>query len=875
MLPSIRKIFVIVCFSIGLNAIIYAVPMQISYQGYLTDENNTPINKTLNKITFRLYHQPENGMDFWSQIHKNIVVNDGVYNVILADFTTDTLDNDIYLGVSIEDDSELKPRQKITSVVFAIKANEAETVSDGAITKNKLAPGAVTSDKIADNAVTSEKIDHGPGSGLNADLLDGIDSQQFALKNDCIQKGQDHIQLKEIKPDAIPITTTSGSGELFAKSAGVDFYSDHSLVQGLVLYWKIDEQQSEVINDYVSSSDGICVNFPVIVSGKTGNARYFNGNKGQYIINNQDNPIDFGSQNFSISFWIKAEKPTNWTIIMGKANDWGNDNDYGWLFGNAGGQDGSDLTFVINPGDAGNNKSTKSVTAANVFDNQWHHVVGIRNNTQIHLYVDNQLKNSETGVFQTVSVNSPFVIGSGIGDYIFSGIIDELAMWSRALTTNEISYLYNDGNANDLPLVDSGLFYKNENGQNFALLDAWQAKEKDISFSRGKVGIGTDQPQTALDVNGGVRVGRFTVSTRPVCTETISGTFIFDTEHKKPFVCDGSLWKPLDSDFDEDGIVDWNDKDDTNPQIKHEHLTTENIKNGTEIFGVTGSYTSDATAVASDVKAGKSFYSKGQKIVGNMNVYTGDQPAALVSNSGGRLDFRVPTGCFNGSFDVYGVDGDFVGENIKNGVEIFGLNGSFSGSMPVKGEINIPISGIQFFQYGSSNSRSCYWNNGTLDDIHCINNTYYFLSLLDYDWNCSKDDQAWWLKALVGKYIVSNNSQFIETKNIYFYESSKYHFGNSAKFSEKYLKVCDGHIYFIKSLSDWDTDELTYYWQCFNIYNNSFSGGSSTSLPCDNNPNNNELLIDGKNWKHKTSFLYTGKSGPATYIYEMWLTTSF
>ena len=44
------------------------------------------------------------------------------------------------------------------------------------MTQHKIATSAVTTDKIADHAVTSVKIVDGPGSGLNADVLDGIDS---------------------------------------------------------------------------------------------------------------------------------------------------------------------------------------------------------------------------------------------------------------------------------------------------------------------------------------------------------------------------------------------------------------------------------------------------------------------------------------------------------------------------------------------------------------------------------------------------------------------------------------------------------------------------------------------------------------------------
>ncbi|KPA13339.1 hypothetical protein MHK_006454, partial [Candidatus Magnetomorum sp. HK-1] len=109
-------------------------------------------------------------------------------------------------------------------------------------------------------------------------------------------------------------------------------------------------------------------------------------------------------------------------------------------------------------------------------------------------------------------------------------------------------------------------------------------------FLNGKLGINDNNPKTELDINGIVRLGRYTTSDRPACLNEIIGSLIFDTEKGKPFVCDGVKWKPLDSDFDSDGIVDWNDENDFDANAKHANLKTENIKSGVNIFGVTGNY---------------------------------------------------------------------------------------------------------------------------------------------------------------------------------------------------------------------------------------------------------------------------------------------
>jgi hypothetical protein len=78
----------------------------------------------------------------------------------------------------------------MTSVAYALEADQATTVvnngittamiQDGAIDSATIAPGAVTGTAIADGTVTSSKIVGGPGSGLNAHLLDGFHSTSLA-----------------------------------------------------------------------------------------------------------------------------------------------------------------------------------------------------------------------------------------------------------------------------------------------------------------------------------------------------------------------------------------------------------------------------------------------------------------------------------------------------------------------------------------------------------------------------------------------------------------------------------------------------------------------------------------------------------------------
>lgn len=170
-----------------------AVPQQINYQGMLTDSTGNPVPDGDYGMIFIIYDAPTGGAELWS-VSQTVTVTKGIYNVIL-DLGYDLppppefFDRDLYLGVTVGTDAEMTPRQKFTSTPFAFKAQKADIVADGAITSAMIANDAVDTDKVANNAITSAKIvdgtvsaadiSGGPGSGLDADTLDGLQASSF------------------------------------------------------------------------------------------------------------------------------------------------------------------------------------------------------------------------------------------------------------------------------------------------------------------------------------------------------------------------------------------------------------------------------------------------------------------------------------------------------------------------------------------------------------------------------------------------------------------------------------------------------------------------------------------------------------------------
>jgi hypothetical protein len=117
------------------------VPQMINYQGYLTDENGDPPPNDDYLITFRIYDAPEDGNIVWEEIHPAVHVTDGFFHVILGDGTPQVpIGDDVFnqpdrwLGIRIEDDPELTPRTRLVTVPYAFRISTVDGATGGTVT---------------------------------------------------------------------------------------------------------------------------------------------------------------------------------------------------------------------------------------------------------------------------------------------------------------------------------------------------------------------------------------------------------------------------------------------------------------------------------------------------------------------------------------------------------------------------------------------------------------------------------------------------------------------------------------------------------------------------------------------------------------------
>ena len=169
---------------------------QISFQGKLADSAGLPVADDTYTITFAIYNAPSGGTTLWSETNIPVTVANGVFNVRLPHdpgtfpFPADLFDNELYIGVKVDTDAEMTPRQLLTAVPFAFKAADAESL-DGRIAdefadaahshefadiNGTIADGQVPDDITVDHAAHATDADFAG----DADNLDGLDSSGFA-----------------------------------------------------------------------------------------------------------------------------------------------------------------------------------------------------------------------------------------------------------------------------------------------------------------------------------------------------------------------------------------------------------------------------------------------------------------------------------------------------------------------------------------------------------------------------------------------------------------------------------------------------------------------------------------------------------------------
>ena len=123
--------------SAATNTVSTTTTTTISYQGHLTNPSGTPVSATV-PMNFNLYAAPTGGTAAWTEQRSGgnaVPVSNGLFNVALGSVTpipVSLLSAPLWLGISVNGDAEMTPREQLASVPYAVIAG---SVPDGSITQ--------------------------------------------------------------------------------------------------------------------------------------------------------------------------------------------------------------------------------------------------------------------------------------------------------------------------------------------------------------------------------------------------------------------------------------------------------------------------------------------------------------------------------------------------------------------------------------------------------------------------------------------------------------------------------------------------------------------------------------------------------------------
>jgi len=221
-------------------------------------------------------------------------------------------------------------------------------------------------------------------------------------------------------------------------------YADQSsahLIGGEVSAWDGDAVSGTTALDTIDGNNGTMLGGVGIAPGIFGNAFAFDGSNDRISIGNPAN-LNFGTGAFSFETWFNWDGGgSSQNNIIRKSNFPVTGPAVGyWLRIDRG---SSALDFF-----SGESPGTFGEISTLLTPNAWHHAVGTRNGTGLmSLYVDGLFRGSVSGpTGGNTTGPAPFTIGAWDDRFgvieLFSGRIDRVGFYNRALTPDEVTHLF-------------------------------------------------------------------------------------------------------------------------------------------------------------------------------------------------------------------------------------------------------------------------------------------------------------------------------------------------------------------------------------------------------------------------------------------------
>ncbi|TAL50590.1 MAG: DUF2341 domain-containing protein, partial [Methylovulum sp.] len=321
--------------------------------------------------------------------------------------------------------------------------------------------------------------------------LDGISNEWFGFI--------DEVKVYNYARSAAQVQLDYNSkAAALAKGAGAVLGAQpmDALNNGLVGYWKMDENTGTTANDSSGNGKSLTLSASSWSTGKLGPA--WNGDGTNRLAQAADDPhFDFvAADNFTISLWYKTDSATNPASNENLLSKVGSGIGYQMIARTTG-----EVIFGIDSSGGGDLEDRVCQDGVDRYDGNWHLFTVVKNGTSnMKCFIDGQLVETLSSITQTGTLENAGIFRLGDSNALddgseFNGDLDDVRFYRTILTDSEVRQLYNfaPGPVGEWKLEEgSGTTTNDSSGNGYT----GTLTGSGINWVAGKIGTALDIPGT-------------------------------------------------------------------------------------------------------------------------------------------------------------------------------------------------------------------------------------------------------------------------------------------------------------------------------------------------------------------------------------------
>jgi parallel beta-helix repeat protein len=208
----------------------------------------------------------------------------------------------------------------------------------------------------------------------------------------------------------------------------------------MLSYWRFEENSGTFVSDSTGSFNGTLMNGVSWSEGIVGNALLFDG-VDDYADFGSPSQFNFGANDFTIELWTKYNSLSGDQVMIEKYQG---EAGPGWSFSKL-----SSNAFRFGGGCTGIGVSCVDSPELPLSTGVWYHIAVTRTGNEFKIYFNGELVGSRTDPAAYLSTDYPLIMGKrnplDPRGFFQNGLIDEVAVYDHALSSDEILSDYEKG----------------------------------------------------------------------------------------------------------------------------------------------------------------------------------------------------------------------------------------------------------------------------------------------------------------------------------------------------------------------------------------------------------------------------------------------